>query len=56
MNYVFEGQWSDDLRSRVQSLIDHKWAAWGEESPGQELTDFIQVCRLIVIVATGLRD
>eukprot|EP01033_Poteriospumella_lacustris_P010179 gene10179-7257_t len=42
MDYVFEGQWSDDLRSRVQSWIDHKWAAWCEENPGQELTDFIQ--------------
>ena len=56
MDYVFGGQWSDDLRTKVQSWIDQKWASWGEENPGQELTDFIQVCRLIVIVATGLCD
>eukprot|EP01033_Poteriospumella_lacustris_P010016 gene10016-7160_t len=42
MDYVFGGQWSDDLRSRVHSWIDRKWATWGEESPGHELADFIQ--------------
>lgn len=41
MDYVFEGQWSDDLRTKV---IDQALAAWGEENAGQELTDFIQVC------------
>lgn len=55
MDYVFQGQWSDDLRTRVQSWIDQTGAAWGEKNPGQELTDVIQVCRLvdIVVVARG---
>lgn len=56
MDYVFEGPWSDNLHTEVQSLIDKKWASWGEGNPGQELIDFIQVCRLIVVVAKGLCD
>eukprot|EP01033_Poteriospumella_lacustris_P014027 gene14027-10024_t len=39
MDYDFEGQWSDDLRTKV---IDQALAAWGEENPRQDLTDYIQ--------------
>ena len=54
MDYVFEGRWSDNLHTKVQSWIDKKWPSWGEGNPGQELTNFIQVCRLIVVVAKRL--
>eukprot|EP01033_Poteriospumella_lacustris_P004660 gene4660-3342_t len=39
MDYVFQGQWPDDLRTKAQSWIDQTGAVWGEKNPGQ---DFIQ--------------
>lgn len=44
VDYVFKGPRSDELRTRVKSWIDQKWAAWGEENPRHDLTDFIDVC------------